>query len=108
MNLDQRVDPGDLEQPEYSGVDRDQAEATTGFLERTGRPDERADAGRVEERAAREIDDDHGRRRLREGFVEARRRCQVELAGDEHRFRTSGQRLAPNVKIARRGHFRRV
>ena len=108
MNPDQRVDPGDLEQPEDSGVARDQAEATIGLAERSSGGDERTDAGRVEERATRQVDHDHVRRQRRERLVETRRRRQIELARDEYRIHTPGQRLAPNVKIARRGHSHRV
>ena len=108
MNPDQRVDPGDLEQPEDSGVARDHAEATVGLAELSSRADEGTDPGGVEERATRQVDDDHVRRQRRERLVETRRRRQIELARDEYRIHTPGQRLAPNVKIARRGHSRRV
>ena len=108
MNPDQRVDPGDLEQPEDAGVARDHAEGPIGLGERSSRADEGADAGRVEERAPRQVDHDHVCRQRRERLVEARSRRQVELARDEYGFHTSGQRFAPNVKIPRRDHSRRV
>ena len=108
MNPDQRVDPGDLEQPEDAGVARDHAEATIGLGERSSRADEGTYPGRVEERPTRQVDHDHLRRQCREGLVQARSRREVELTRDEHRFHTAWQRLAPNVKIARRGHSLRV
>jgi len=108
MNPDQRVDPGDLEQAEDAGVARHHAEATIGLAERSRRADEGTDAGRVEECTARQVDDDHVRRQRRERLIEARSSRQVELPGDEHRFHSSRQSLAPNVKIARRGHAHRV
>jgi len=107
MNVYERVDPCDLEQSDDPGIGGDDAKpACSRAVPR--RSDERPDAGRVEERAAREVDHEYLARDLRKRFLEQRRGCQVELTRHPYDVRTPGRDLAANVKIAWRGHGDRV
>ena len=107
MDVNDGVDPRDLEQADDPGVRGDDAEpARSGAIAR--RRDERPDAGRVEERATGEVDHELLMRDSPERLFENGRRREVELARHVHHMRTARHRLAPNVKIARRGHRDRV
>ena len=107
MNGKHRVDPCDLEDAQDARVRRDDVHPAL-------RPGgccahERPYARRVEERAARELDDDGcSRRGVGDRLLEARRAGEVELPEDVQHRRTGRRRLQPYGKIARRGHAGRV
>ena len=107
MNVHERVDPRDLEQSHDPGIGGDDAKPA-GSRAVPRRSDERPDAGRVEERATGEVDHELLMRDSPERLFENGGRREVELARHVHDMRTARHRLAPNVKIARRGHRDRV
>ena len=107
MNVHERVDSCDLEQSHDPGIRGDDAKPA-GSRAVPCRGNERPDAGRVEERAVRQVDHEYLARDVRKRLLDQRRRCQVELTRHVHDVRTAGRDLAANVKIACRGHGERV
>ena len=108
MNGQHRVDSRDLEDAQDAWIRRDEVDPTFGPGV-AACVHEGPHTRRVEERAAREIDDDvRGRRGAGDGFLEAGRGGEIELTGYAQHRRTGRRRFHPYVKIARRGHGRRV
>ena len=105
--MHERVDTCDLEQSHDPGIGGDDAKSA-GSRAIACRGHERPDSGRVEERAARQVDHEHLARGVRERLLEDRHRCEVEVARHVHDVRTTGRDLAADVKIACRGHGERV
>ena len=108
MNGDQRVDRRDFQQADDAGIDGDDAKAPTRVREPALGAHQRAYSGRVEERAAREVDHDDLGLHAGERLLETRGRREVDLSRDVYDRRTSGHGLAANVKLTRRGHHERV
>lgn len=90
MHGEQRVGGSDLEQPQNPGVIRDERDCPARGLGGAGPLDEHTESRRVEERAAREIDDGATPEiRPLEGLFELRARRQVQLSFDPHNRRTA-------------------
>ena len=108
MNADQRIDGRDLKQTDDAGVDGDDPKGPTRVREPARGGHKRAYSGRVEKRAAREVEYDDLGHHVGERLLEARSSREVDLSRDVHDRRTPGHRLAANVKLTRRGHRGRV
>ena len=108
MNGDQRVDRRDLEQADDPGIDGDDPKAPTGVREPARGTHQRAYSGRVEKRAAREVEHHDLGLHVGERLRETRSRREINLSPNVHDRRTSRHRLAANVKLTRHGHRGRV
>ncbi len=109
MNLDQRVDARDLEDASDARIRHDDVEAIACLVSFARGHGEDTHPGRIEERAGTQIDDDpRARRKVAKRRLEVPSRRQIQVAGDVHHDGAGGRLFDPYVKIARRGHERRV
>jgi len=110
MDTDQRVDASDREDASHSGVvPYDQIQTAAALVALSRGSGEEPDAGRVQERARAEIDDDVLAPGLsRESRSEDVHGREIEFARDMNDDSPRGRLLDPYVKIAWRGHESRV
>ena len=108
MHREHGVDARDLENSEHAWVRDDDGEPASCVGELATGACEYAHPRGVEERALGEVD--HGRigGHGREGLLQARHRCQVELPGDTEHDRSPGHHLGLDVKLVRHAHRARV
>ena len=107
MNLEQGVETGDLDDAHDAGIGDDQRDmALRLLLHGAGQG---TYAGRVEDRALREVDHE-ARSPGGSGDSGFQARCsgEVELSGNLYNDGIAGHRRDLYVKIARRGHYRKV
>ena len=106
MNLEQGVETGDLDDAHDAGIGDNQSDMALRLVHGAGQG---TYAGRVEERALREVDHE-ARSPSGSGDSGFQARCsgEVELSGNLDNDGIAGPRRDLYVKIARRAHYRKV